>query len=264
MERQLVPVADVLFDAVALRPGERVLDVGCGTGPTTRRAAAEVGPAGRVVGLDISAQLLTAAARAGKSDQDGAAAALEWVTADVVAWQPDVGAFDVVLSRFGVMFFTDPVAAFSRLATATRAGGRLAMAVWARRDESDVFAVPMHATLDALRRRGLTVQAPPDDEGPFSLHDPTTVTELLIAAGWCRVTCAPHRLGLTLGGGLDPTAAAAMACDSGLIRGVTSQLSEDHQPAVTAAITEAFAEHLDADGHVHLDARILMVTAIRP
>ncbi len=141
----LKPVADVLFAAANLRTGERVLDVGCGTGVTTHWAAREVGPSGRVVGLDISADMLAAAAA--EPARDGAAP-VEWVTADAVTWPPTPDAFDVVLSRFGVMFFSDPTAAFTRLATATRSGGRLAMTVWARRDDSDLFAVPLRAALE--------------------------------------------------------------------------------------------------------------------
>jgi ubiquinone/menaquinone biosynthesis C-methylase UbiE len=261
LERQLAAVADVLFAAAALRPGERVLDVGCGAGPTTRRAAREVGPTGRVTGLDISAEMLTAAAA--QPDQDDAAP-LAWVTADAATWQPDHDAFDVVLSRFGVMFFADPAAAFSRLATATRPGGRLAVAVWARRDESELFAVPLYAALDELRRCGVTVQEPPDDQGPFSLHDPAIVTALLTTTGWSDVTCMPHRLRLPLGGGLDPASAATAVYDCGPVRLVTAQLGEDHRAAVTAAITAALADHVGPDGHVHLGAKILVVTAGHP
>src|SRR5262249_32610881 len=149
------------------------------TGPATHRAAREVGPDGHVTGLDISAEMLAAAAA--QPDQDGqdGVAPLAWLAADAVTWQPQRHTYDVVLSRFGVMFFSDPAAAFRALATATRPGGRLAMVVWARRDESELFAVPLHAALGELRRRGVTVQVPPDDDGPFSLHDPATVAALL-------------------------------------------------------------------------------------
>jgi len=260
LERQLEPVADVLFAAAALRRDERVLDVGCGTGPTTRRAAHAVGAGGRVVGLDISAQMLAAAAE--RPSEDGGAP-LEWVTADAVCWQPDPGAFDVVLSRFGVMFFSDPAAAFGRLAAATRPGGRLVMTVWARRDESELFAVPLHAALDELRRRGMAVQAPEDDAA-FSLADPTVVTTLLTGAGWSSIACTRHRLVLPFGGGLDASAAAVAAMDVGPARQVTAELESADRAAVTAAIATAFARHLDTNGHVNLNAGILLVTAVHP
>jgi SAM-dependent methyltransferase len=261
LERQLLPVSDVLFDAAALRPGERVLDVGCGTAATTRRAATEVGVTGRVVGLDISAEMLAAAATRPHPDDT---APLEWVAADVVRWQPQYRAFDVVLSRFGVMFFSAPAVAFGKLAAATRPGGRLAMAVWARRDESDLFAVSLHAALDVLRRRGVSVEVPPDDEGQFSLHDPAAVTALLTQAGWADVECTPHRLTLPVGGGLDPASAADAALDFGPTRHVATRLADDDRAAAVAAIAAAFADHVDSSGHVHLDAQVLIVTATRP
>jgi SAM-dependent methyltransferase len=240
--------------------GERVLDVGCGTGPTTHRAALEVGPDGHVTGLDISAEMLAAAAA--EPEQDGAAP-VDWVAADVVGWRPEPAAFDVVLSRFGVMFFSDPAVAFGTLAAATRPGGRLAMAVWARRDESDVFAVPLRATLDELARRRVTVDVPPADDGPFSLHDPVSVAALLTGAGWSDVACRPHELVLPFAGGLDAASAAVAALDLGPTRLVTTQLDDHDRAAVTAAIADEFAGHVEADGHVHLGARILIVTGRR-
>jgi SAM-dependent methyltransferase len=256
----LEPVSEVLFAAAALRPGERVLDVGCGTGPTTRRAALEVGPGGLVVGLDISPDMLAVAVA--QPEQDGAAP-LRWVTTDAAAWRPEPVAFDVVLSRFGVMFFADPAAAFARLATAARPSGRLAAVVWRRRDESELFAVPLHAALDRLRRRGTTVDVPPDDEGAFSLHDPAAVTALLTGAGWSGVTCTPHQLQLPLCGGMAPPLVAAAILDSGPVGRVTAQLDNDDRAAVATAITAALSDHVDSNGHVILTAHTLLVTATR-
>lgn len=266
LERQLAPVSEVLFAAAALQPGERVLDVGCGAGPTTRQAAGLVGPSGAVTGLDVSAEMLDAAASIAPAD---GAAPIAWVVADAVTWSPPEAAFDVVLSRFGVMFFADPPAAFANLAAATRPGGRLVMAVWATRDESDLFAVPLHAALAARRAAGVgdTPSMPadggPDDEGPFSLADGAAVRALLEGAGWTSVGAVPHRVALPFAGGLPPDAAARAAADFGPTRLALEGLDDDVRAAAVAAIGDAFAAHLDDAGHVVLDGRVVVLTATR-
>lgn len=262
LERQLAPVSEVLFAAAALRPGERVLDVGCGTGPTTREAARAVGPDGAVTGLDVAAAMLDAAALVPAGE---GAASIDWVVADAVAWAPPAADHDVVLSRFGVMFFSDPPAAFAHLAAATRPGGRLAVAVWLRRDESELFAIPLRAVLDVRRAHGLADPDDiPDDGGPFSLADPAATTALLEGAGWADVAVATHALDLPFGGGLPPEAAAGAAADFGPTRIALDGLADDVRAEAMAAIAAAFAARTDAAGHVVLGGRVHVVTARRP
>lgn len=266
LERQLAPVSDVLFATAALAPGERVLDVGCGTGPTTRQAAVAVGPEGAVTGLDVSAAMLDAAASV---PVPANAAPIEWVTADAVTWTPPAATHDVVISRFGVMFFSDPVAAFARLAEATRPGGRLAVAVWGHREEVDLFALPLHVALAVRRDHGIgdTASMPadggPHDAGASSLGDPARATGLLEAAGWSGATATAHRLAFPLGGGLDPRAAAAAATDIGPTRLALDGLDDHVRTAAVDAIATALADHVDDDGHVVLGGRVLVLTATR-
>lgn len=261
LERQLAPVSEVLFAGAALAPGERVLDVGCGTGPTTREAAGLVGPTGAVTGLDVSAAMLDAAASAPAAD---AAAPIEWVVADAVTWSPPEAAYDAVISRFGVMFFSDPPAAFAHLAEATRPGGRLALAVWVRRDESDLFGVPLHATLEVRRRHGLAdPDGIPQDGGPFSLGDVAAATALLEGAGWADVTATAHPLSLPFGGGLAPEPAAEAAADFGPTRIAFEDLADDVRAEARAAIADAFRSHVDGHGHVVLGGRINLLTGSR-
>lgn len=268
VERQLAPVSDLLFAAARLRAGERVLDVGCGTGPTTVLAAEAVGPTGAVTGVDISREMLDAAAA---NVRDGLAP-IDWVQADAVTWDPPEAMFDIVLSRFGVMFFSDPLAAFSNLARAVRPGGRLAMAVWPSRDESDVFAVPLRAMVGVFRSRrvhslanGTDLEAflAIDDEGPFSLSDTAQLTTLLNDAGWGDVDIDRHDLELPFGGGLSPSDAAAAALDFGPTRIALTDADPELIRAAQDAIATAFADHVDGDGHVVLSAGVLVVTARR-
>ena len=102
-------------------------------------------------------------------------APIEWIEADASSWVPAIEPVDVVISRFGVMFFDDPVAAFTNVAQACRPGGRLCVVTWDRRDRSELFQVPHAATVEVLERRGLPVADLPLDDGAFSLGDPEVV-----------------------------------------------------------------------------------------
>jgi SAM-dependent methyltransferase len=259
IERQLAPVSVELLAAAAVAPGEAVLDVGCGTGPTTRAAAQAAGAAGRVTGLDLSEDMLAAAASVPAAP---GSAPIDWLQADGSVWSPpEPAAYDAVISRFGVMFFTDPLAAFTNFARATKPGGRLAIAVWARRSESPVFEVPLGAATRALDRGGASYDPPPDDEGPFSMHDPVATEQLLTAAGWTAVEQTTHDLTLVFAGGAAPREAAEASLDFGPTRLVTSGADDDTKAAVIAEVTDAFASHVDADGHVALGGRIRIVRA---
>ena len=272
LEQQLEPVSEALFAVTRLSPGESVLDVGCGTGPTTYAAARAVGPTGRLCGLDVSGQMLAAAEAGTAHPDDGAAAPIVWVEADAVTWEPEGPQYDAVISRFGVMFFSDPPAAFANLAHATHAGGRLAFAAWQRRDESALFSVPLHATLDVLRSKGIDSTANGvdldefvaiDGDGPFSLCDPIATSTMLERAGWSDIVIAPRSLLLPFAGGALPAAAAEAALDFGPTRLVLSGLGDDVVGAAQASISEAFADHVDRDGRVMLSGAINLVTASR-
>ncbi len=260
LEGQLAPVTDLLFAAAELVPGESVLDVGCGTGPTTRYAAQLVGPAGSVTGVDISPEMLDAARR--RAAGDGGNAPIEWVESDVVAWDAGDARFDVVISRFGVMFFADPHAAFTRLARATVDGGRLRAAVWAHRPHVQLFELPLTIALEELRRAGVTVETPPPDDGPYSLGDAAHVERLLAGAGWSDVSWQPHEMKFRLGGGVRPVDAATISLEFGPARIVLEGVDERVRRSVADAVAAAFEQHLE-DGEVVLGGRLAIISARR-
>jgi protein-tyrosine-phosphatase/SAM-dependent methyltransferase len=258
IEGQLGPVSDVLFAAAGLRPGERVLDVGCGTGPTTRHAATLVAPGGSVVAADVSAEMIAAASSRPVPES---AAPIEWITADVQSWSSDGKPFDVVLSRFGVMFFADAAAAFANLHALAAAGGRLCVSVWAPRPASPLFQLVLDATLAELRARGVEPAVTAEDWGPFSLGDAPRVVAMLEDAGWRDVAWTPHRLAFPIGGGLGPQQAAPIALQVGPTRAVLVDVDGDTIAAVEARVVDVLRDHVDAAGHVVLDGSIGIVTA---
>lgn len=260
LDRELAPVSDLLFAGAALQPGERVLDVGCGTGPTTRAAASVVGEQGWVGGIDVAGEMLAAAADIGSP---AGAAPIEWIEANVETWDGGIEPVDAVISRFGVMFFADPKLAFATLAAATRAGGRLCAMVWDRRDRSEKFQVPLAATLATMRAAGLDVSEPAVDDAAFSLHDPAHVAPILEAAGWTDVGLEPHAVSLHLGGGMPPEEGAEVATSVGPSRVVTGGIDDGLRAKVLDAVAAALADHVDGDGHVVLPGSVIRITARR-
>lgn len=254
-EVQMAPVSAELFEVAALQPGEAVLDVGCGTGPTTQQAARAVGPTGRVVGTDVAPAMVDAA-RSG-STVDG----ISWLVADAQTHDFGPGCFDVVLSRFGVMFFPDPVAAFANLARATRAGGRLVAAVWQTRDRVPLFDLPYATAASVLDRLGLPYAPVAVDDSQCSLGSEDRLRAALEPAGWRDLRIRPAERSLTVGGAGSPAEAAAGALDLGPIRGLLDGRPAEVRDQVQAALTEVFARYADDGGGVVLPGGYLIVSA---
>ncbi|MDN5769889.1 MAG: methyltransferase domain-containing protein [Microlunatus sp.] len=260
-EAQMIPVSAELFAAADLRPGESVLDVGCGTGPTTVAAAQAVGRQGRVVGIDLSPQMIdTARERSGVDGPD--AGALEWRVADAQTYGFGAEAFDAVISRFGLMFFSDPVAAFANLAQATRPGGRLAAVVWQIRDRAPIFAVPYRCAQTVLDRCRLPYTPVAIDDNQCSLGTVDRVERVLAPAGWRDIAARPTEQSLYLGGPVPPETAAETMLDTGPIRGLLEGRSADVVAEVRAEILAEFSRHYDGTG-VRVSGGFMVVTARR-
>lgn len=196
LDAQVGPLGAVALARAAVGSGQRVLEVGCGCGGTTLEIAQAVGARGRVVAVDVSAPMLSRArervAAAGLADR------VEWRCEDAQIAPFAEGAFDCVFSRFGVMFFADPPAAFTNLRRALRPGGRLVFVCWQARERNPWMTAPARA---AMAHVPFPPPPPPDAPGPFAFADPDRVRGILGAAGLTDVVIEPLELAMRLGGG---------------------------------------------------------------
>ncbi len=252
LARLLGPLQTPLVERAAAAPSERILDVGCGSGQSSAVLAEQVGAHGSVLGVDISAPLLSRArTRAAALPQ------LAFAQADAQTHAFAPGAFDLVFSRFGVMFFADPIAAFTNLAAATRAGGRLVFACWRAFIEN-----PWMAQGCAAMAKHITPAPPPDPgaPGPFSFADAGHVRSVLESAGWSRVALEPFDTRLQIGVDVDDALHFATEI------GPTAAPLRDAEPAARQAALEAMRETYAAargDHGVEFGGAIWLVTASR-
>ena len=256
MEVPLIPVAAAIFTAVDLKPGERVLDVGCGAGATTIEAADRVGPEGWVCGIDLSPEMIDAAR------ERSAAPNLDWVVADAVEYDFPMEGFDAIISRFGIMFFSDPERAFRRLNAACRPGGRLVASVWPHRDRAPYFALPYSLLTSVLDRRGAVYTPIPADQGPFSLGEEHQTIDLLVGAGWVDVRCCMRRDPLYLRGRATLEQAVDALIDSNSEQGVLVGQPEEIIEEARTALIEGLSPWHDGTG-IALPGGFLMITATR-
>ena len=193
----LEPVADLVIDRAKLKPGERVIDVGCGSGATAIAFAREVAPSGHVLGVDISGPMLERARQSAPKDLS-----IDFVLADATVYPFEPASFDVLASRFGVMFFADPALSFANMRKALRPSGRLAFACWREPRENPFFMAPLQA---AYKHVPKLPQQGPEDPGPFAFASEARVRRILDAAGFTGVEMEPCPLLLdaAIGRGLD-------------------------------------------------------------
>ncbi|MDQ1391363.1 MAG: hypothetical protein QOF30_340 [Acidimicrobiaceae bacterium] len=179
-DRELQELGDAALGALAVASGASVLDVGCGAGTTTLTLAGRVGAGGRVVGVDVSAPVLAVARR-----RAAGVANVTFVQADAQTAALPGAPFDAVYSRFGLMFFDQPEAAFANLHRATAPSGRLAFVCWQATTANPWYDAPITA-LRGLPGVDLPPPLAPEEPGPFAFADPDRVAQILGAGGWQR------------------------------------------------------------------------------
>jgi len=177
IDQMFRPIETLLVEAAVSGKVERALDVGCGTGGTTLALARRLGPGARCTGIDISEPMIASARR--QARQEGLP--VDFVCADAQHHHFEPASVDVVLSRFGVMFFADPVAAFANLRQATRPGGHLHFVAWRAAEDNPFMTTAEHAARPLLP--GLP-QRQPDEAGQFGFARGARVRAILEHAGW--------------------------------------------------------------------------------
>jgi SAM-dependent methyltransferase len=228
-----------LMAAAAIAPGERVLDIGCGNGLTSREAARAAGDQGEVLGVDLSGPMLDLAAQLAKDEGLGN---VRFEQGDAQVYPFEAESFDLVMSRFGVMFFADPVAAFRNIARAVRRGGRLAMLVWGPvRGNEWILAL-----LDALTLGRDLPPPPPGAPGPFTLADQDVTRRILTEAGFTDVAFAASEHPFNVGADTDD--AYGFIRDLNQVRGMLQDLDEPMKAQGLDNLRATIAAHETPEG----------------
>jgi SAM-dependent methyltransferase len=214
------------------RPGDTVLDIGCGTGATARALAARVGQGGRVLAVDISGPLLERARESASSIPQ-----LSFLLADAQVYPFEPESVDLVASRFGVMFFDDPVAAFRNLRLALRPGGRICFVAWGEAAANPWFTVPREA---AIARLGSPAPQPPTAPGPLAFADPELACRYLSEAGFAEIAVEAETIDLSWPG--EFAALASLATSLGPAARILRE--RGGSPEDEAAIRDAVANGL--------------------
>jgi SAM-dependent methyltransferase len=237
-ERAGVRVLQHLLDADVIGAADRVLDVGCGTGAPTR-AVARKAVDGHVTGVDLSTSMLDLAR---KRSADEGLTNVTFVRGDAQVFPFEPDAFDVAMSSFGVMFFGDPVAAYTNIGTALRPGGRLALLAW-RHLQDNEWLMGLRGAIALGRELPLP---PPDAPTPFSLADPDRVRRVLGAAGYDDVELRPVDEPMMLG--VDAADALEFSRTMGVVEGLTQDLDEASVAQAFANLGDLFARYETSDG----------------
>jgi len=255
IDRQIAPLGRAAMERAAVAAGERVLDVGCGCGHTSLELAGRVGQGGAVLGADVSAVMLEQARARGAGHPH---LRFENVDAQTHDFGPD--AFDVVYSRFGVMFFADPRAAFANLLRGLRPGGRLSFVCWQELGRNPWMRIPLAAVAQHV---ALPVPASPEAPGPFAFADAERVRGILAAAGFAGVRAEPLERELDVAGGADLEATVGFLLQLGPAGAALREAGDDVREKAARAVLEAIAP-FETPAGVRMPSAAWIFSAARP
>ncbi len=251
---QLAPFGELLFDRLSLDTGDAVLDVGCGCGATTIHAAQMSRTA---VGVDLSSEMLAVGRRRAAEAE---VANVEFVTADAARHPFAAHALDAIVSRFGVMFFDDPVSAFTNLRRALRVDGRLVFVCWQGMEANPWLLVPGVAAAAHVPLPDIGGSGGP---GMFSLADRDHLTTVLSAAGFSDIEVEPVSPPIMLGGGGSLEETVRFLLGTGIARALLDGTEPGARQCAIDAVTGALAERYEPGQGVALGTGAWLVSAAR-
>ena len=259
MEAMLQPLGEAVMDSLSPKPGEHVLDIGCGCGHTSLSLADRVGAEGSVTGIDISAPMLAVASQLA-AEHNAGHKSVQFLEADAQTHRFTPESYDAAFSRFGVMFFEDPVAAFTNIRASLRPSGRLAFCCWQPRAVNPFMTVPAMAALELLPA---PPEIPPRTPGPFAFEEADYVAEILTEAGFEHVAVTPLRQPLTFGRGMSLEDIVERLVEIGPIAQMVREAPEDLQQPVRDKVVDAVAPFYQAGAGMTLEGQFWLVTAKR-
>ena len=256
IDRIVMPFGDAALKAAAPQPGERVIDIGCGCGDTSIEIARLVGAAGSVLGVDVSQPMLEVARAHGAlancahlAFRDGDASEAE-LPANI----------DLLFSRFGVMFFSQPSPAFSHLRKSLRAGGRCVFVCWRTPRDNPWAMTPLAAARTVM---GVTpAPADPNAPGPFAFADEERLRDILSSAGFGAIDVQRFDAAIALGA--TSRSAAENVVQIGPVSRLVREVGAEHLPIILDAVERTLAPLAAADGHVSLNGSTWIVAATNP
>lgn len=255
MDRILAPILEPLLEFAAPAAGSAVIDIGCGCGATTLELARSVGPSGRVIAIDISQPMLGRA-----QERLSGHANTTFRQGDAATLPLDNLLADLAVSRFGVMFFGDPVAAFANLRIGLAPAGRLRFVCWRAIQENPWLQIPLHAVYEHVLR---PPKPGPEDPGPFSFADKARVTRILTAAGFSTPSFTPLDVPMDLAAGGTLEDAVRNSAETGPARRALDGQPDQIRSLAMDSIRRALAPFASPQGVQQLPCAAWLVAANR-
>ena len=254
-EDMIAPIGEALLKQADFKPGERVLDIGCGGGGTTIAIAQAVAPSGEVLGIDISPDLTTAATQRAK---DAGVSNIRFICADGATVQLADAPFDRLFSRFGSMFFAEPHIAFANLHSLLRPGARIDLAVWGPPREN----LWMMEMMGVVRRYVDIPPAVPRTPGPFAFEDLDYLNEILASGGFSEANVIPYH-GLQPIGGVNvaPHDAVSFVLSSMAVGRALDEQGDKIRAAAEVDLVDLFQKHYVAGQGVMMQGKAWLVSA---